>query len=133
MEKKLILKAKMSSENPNKIQCVNDCGKLEIGVGATFSDIVACSFNGSGEYDVFCNLVLDAMNRYDNIKELLKRGFTIRIDETETKYSLIVSKGKCSTSFSVEKKDGIVKLLMQAEDWAETMLEDLKTNTACGL
>ena len=72
MEKKLIVKVKLSSENPNRIQCLNNFNKWEIGVGASFSDVVACSFDHSGEYDVFYDLVLDPLNRYDNLKELLK-------------------------------------------------------------
>ena len=125
MEKKLIVKIKMPVENTNKIQCSNHFNKWEICGDASFSDIVACSFSRYGEYDVFYDLVQDVINRYDNVKELLKHGFTIRIDKTENEYGLIVSKGKCSTSFSVKKDKGIAKLLIQADDWAQTLLEDL--------
>ena len=126
MEKKLIVKAKVSTENKNKIQCANNYNRWEIGSTASFSDIVACAFSRLGEHDIFYDLVLDSGNKYNSIKELIKQGFTIRIDETEMGYGLIVLKGKCSISFSVSKECGIAKLLAEANDYAETMIEDLK-------
>ena len=71
--------------------------------------------------------------KLNNLHKLVNDKFSIRVDQTEEKYTLIISKDKCSTSFSGVKENGITKLLIKAEDWAKTLLEDLQVNTSCGL
>ena len=64
---------------------------------------------------------------------IIKKGFTIRIDEMEDHLRFIAYKGQASTSCGVSKEMGISSLLKNAEDFAEEFLEDLKTNTSCGI
>ena len=61
----------------------------------------------------------------NGLEELIQQDYTINIVETKDIYNLIVSKNKCSTSFSATKEQGIANVFEQAEDWAQTMLEEL--------
>ena len=69
----------------------------------------------------------------ENLHELVEKGFTIRVDEVEDHLRFLAYKGQASTSCGVSKEMGISRLLLNAEDFAETLLEDLKVNTACGI
>lgn len=68
-----------------------------------------------------------------NLSQIIEKNFKVNIHESEDEYILIVLKDKSSIRFAAKKEQGISNVLAQAEDWAETMLEDLKVNTACGL
>lgn len=68
-----------------------------------------------------------------NLTKLIYEGYALKIIESNKVYVLIVSKGKSSTSFSASKEYGISRVIIQAEDWAQTFVEDLKTNTSCGV
>ena len=68
-----------------------------------------------------------------NLFELIQKGFTIRVDEVEDHLRFFAYKGQASTSCGVSKEMGISRLLLNAEDFAEELLEDLKTNTSCGI
>jgi len=130
MEKKLILKLKskdkktsmiLKTENEETIVCYHGMRRILISI----LDLIEIDYQEVGklarETDLYSLLVL------------IQNGFTLRVDETEKGFSLIISKDTCSTSFSSSKEEGISKVLMQAEEWAETFVEDLKTNTSCGI
>jgi dihydropteroate synthase len=100
MLKRLLLKAKISTIKPDAILC-------DDGV------------------DMWESKLEDALREFTNLKEILKKGFKFRVDETREKYILIIHKNTCSITFTSTKAEGYENLFNQAEDWAETMLEEL--------
>lgn len=108
MIKRLLLKAKISSINPDAILC----------------------YDGVDFWEAKMD---DALQQFNNLKEILKRGFKFRVDETNEKYILIIHKNTCSITFTSTKAEGYENLFNQAEAWAETMLEELnRKNTISG-
>ena len=67
-------------------------------------------------------------NELQNLHQLLSQGFSFRLDEAVDSYTLIVSKGTSSISFNSLKEYGVTNLLLEAEDWAAEMLEELDKN-----
>jgi len=64
-----------------------------------------------------------------NLRELIAHDFIIKLDENDKEFGLTISKINCTTRFNVNKENGIASLLIQAEEWAQTMLEENeKTN-----
>ena len=64
----------------------------------------------------------------ENLTELIKEGFKVKVVEVKDSYVLVVAKDKCSINFTVRKTEGIAKLFENAEDWAATMLDELGNN-----
>ena len=58
----------------------------------------------------------------------MKKGFAIRFDEMEDFYSIIISKSVSSANFKTAKDKGVTQLLIEAENWATEMLEELECN-----
>lgn len=58
-----------------------------------------------------------------NLTELIAHGFTFRLGQNERAFNIIVAKDNSSTTFVGEKRNGIASILMQAEDWAEDLIE----------
>ncbi len=131
MEKKLILKLKLNKE---------DSSSMIMQVGEEKYNLVF--LKGSNVLLGVLDLIniddeeIDKISEIKDLKnlfELIQKGFTIRIDEMEDHLRFIAYKGNASTSCAVSKEMGISRLLLNAEDFAEEFLEDLKDNTACGL
>lgn len=101
MAKKLVLEVKISTENLNVIICDD----------------------GTAVWDAdYC----EAFPQFPSLKKMLLKGFTIRIDEIDSEYNLIIHKKMHSTSFNVPKEKGVINVLAQTEDWAQTFLEELE-------
>ena len=64
-----------------------------------------------------------------NLHLLIKEGFAIRVDELNDHIRFIASKDQASMSFGVSKEMGISRLLLDAEDFAEELLESLNPRT----
>lgn len=62
-----------------------------------------------------------------NLTELIAHGFTFRLGQNDRAFNIIVAKDNCSTTFVGEKRNGIASVLMQAEDWAEDLIEQTKS------
>lgn len=131
MEKKLILKLKLNKE---------DKSRMIMQVGEENYNLVF--LKGSNVLLGVLDLIdidaeeIDKISEISDLKnlfELIQKGFTIRIDENKDHLHFIAYKGQASTSFGVSKGMGIASLLKNAEDFAEELLEDLKTNTSCGI
>ena len=131
MEKKLILKLKLSKENKSS---------MIMQVGEEKYNLVF--FKGSNVLLGVLDLInidaeeidkISSISDLKNLFELIQKGFTIRIDEMEDHLRFIAYKGQASTSCGVSKEMGISSLLKNAEDFAEEFLEDLKINTSCGI
>ena len=130
MENKLILKMKFNKEN-RSLSMQTEGGKFDVKILSGVKDYIASVLE-------FTQIDYEEINKLEtislyNLQSLLEKGFTIRIDEVEEYLRFIAYKGQASTSCGVSKVMGISSLLKNAEDFAETLLEDLKTNTACGL
>lgn len=67
-----------------------------------------------------------APSNIDNLYELVLSGFKFSLYETENSYNLIVYKNKSSISFTSSKDRGTANVLIQAEEWAKTFLEENK-------
>ena len=130
MEKKLILKVKLNKEDQDWwIVEASDC-KCQV---CNTNDNVLVNLLYLMDVDEQEVEKLQKTTTLSNLFELIQKGFTIRIDETEDNLRFITYKGQASTSCGVSKEIGIAWLLKNAEDFAEEFLEDLKSNTACGI
>lgn len=127
MEKKLIVKIK--KEGKEKFLIRTESEQFKVQRDEKISNILT----------LICSLLnIQGVNNavpqnLENLHILVEKGFTIRIDEMEDHLRFIAYKGQASTSFGVSKEMGISGLLKNAEDFAEEFLEDLKTNTSCGI
>ena len=116
MEKKLIVKIKKDENERFLVQAET----FKVYSEETISNILT----------MICSLlniqgVNNAVPRnLENLHELVGKGFTIRIDELEDHLRFFAYKGQASTSCGVSKEIGISGLLLNAEDFAETLLED---------
>ena len=127
MVKKLIVKIK--KEGKEKFLIRTECEKFKVQRDEKISNILTliCSFlNIQGVNNA-------VPQNLENLHILVEKGFAIRIDEMEDHLRFIAYKGQASTSCGVSKEKGISSLLKNAEDFAEEFLEDLKTNTSCGV
>ena len=60
---------------------------------------------------------------------IVLHNFKLNLTELENAYRLVVYKNTSSTSFETSKENKIETLFLQAEEWAQVMLEDYsKTN-----
>ena len=123
MEKKLILKLKLNKEDKSRMimQVGEENYNLVFLKGSNVLLGVLDLINVDGEEIDKISEVTDLKNLF----ELIQKGFTIRIDEMGDELRFTSYIDKASTGFIVSKEQGISKLLLDAEDWAETMLEDL--------
>ena len=56
---------------------------------------------------------------------IVLHDFKLNLTELEKAYRLVVYKNTSSTSFETSKENKIETLFLQAEEWAQTMLEEL--------
>lgn len=132
MEKKLILKLKLNKEDKSRMimQVGEEKYNLVFLKGSNVLLGVLDLINVDGEEIDKISEITDLKNLF----ELIQKGFTIRIDEIgDDHLRFMAFKGNASTTLGVSKEMGISSLLKNAEDFAETLLEDLKANTACGI
>ena len=123
MEKKLILKLKLDKQ---------DGARMIMQVGEEKYNVTF--LKGSNVLLGILDLInidaeeIDKISENTDLKnlfELIQKGFTIRIDEIEDELRFTAYIKQASTGIIVSKNQGISALLKNAEDWAETMLEDL--------
>ena len=131
MEKKLILKLKLNKEDKSSIILQTELDKFQISDEGMKKFFISVLDLAGVDYKVVDKLA--ETEDLHNLHLLIKKGFTIRIDEIEDNLRFIAYKGQASTSCGVSKEMGISSLLKNAEDFAEEFLEDLKTNTSCGI
>lgn len=118
MEKKLILKLKLSNKDRMLIKTSDNT--YEVANSETLSNVIT----------MICSLlniqgVNNAVPRnLENLQELVKQGFTIRIDELDDHLRFMDFKDKASITFGVSKEMGISRLLHNAEDFAEEFLKE---------
>lgn len=129
MDNKLILKLKLYNEKSMILQTEEK--KLQISDEGMKKFLISVLDLAGIDYREVDNLA--ETTDLENLHQLIKQGFTIRIDEIEDDLRFIAYKGQASTSCGVSKEMGIARLLLNAEDFAEEFLEDLKSNTACGI
>ena len=131
MEKKLILKLKLNKEDKSSMILQTELDKFQISDEGMKKFFISVLDLAGVDYKVVDKLA--ETEDLHNLHLLIKKGFTIRIDEMEDHFRFIAHKGQASTSCGVSKEMGISSLLKDAEDFAEEFLEDLKTNTSCGV
>ena len=131
MEKKLILKLKLNKEDKSSMILQTELDKFQISDEGMKKFFISVLDLAGVDYKVVDKLA--ETEDLHNLHLLIKKGFTIRIDEMEDHLRFIAYKGQASTSCGVSKEKGISSLLKNAEDFAEEFLEDLKTNTSCGI
>ena len=129
MDNKLILKLKLYNEKNMILQ--TEQKKFQISDEGMKKFLISVLDLAGIDYREVDNLA--ETTDLENLHQLIKQGFTIRIDEMEDHLRFLAYKGQASTSCGVSKEMGISRLLLNAEDFAETFLEDLKVNTACGI
>lgn len=129
MEKKLILKLEPDNEKSMKLEteegkwvvCYEGARKVMLGI----LDLIGIDYQ---EIDK-----LAETTDLDNLHQLVKQGFTIRIDEIEDELHFIAFKDHASIAFGVSKEQGISSLLKNTEEWAEEFLkEENNTKTIHG-
>ena len=117
-EKKLIAKIKQHSKDKSFVKYTTENGDfVTFYHGAIHSVIVfEC-----GDVDESELLTIDL----SNLENLIKIGFTIRLGKVDETYTLIISKGNCSVTFTATK-DKLIKTLQEAEEWAEAFIDELQ-------
>ena len=121
MQKKLILKLKLYNEKNMILQ--TEQKKFQISDEGMKKFLISSLDLAGIDYREVDNL--GETTDLENLHQLIKQGFTIRIDEIGDELRFTAYIDKASTGFIVSKEQGISRLLLNAEDWAETMLEDL--------
>lgn len=125
MEKNLIVKATQNKQKENSLIMNTGEEKWELNYPQYFDDIMLSIF-GSMQIEQEELKKLQDNVSFNNLYALIKKGFSIRLDEIENGYQLIVRKGNSAISFTATKRQGVSKVLIEAEEWAETMLEELE-------
>lgn len=123
MDKKFILKIKQD-EKAKKMTVQTPEGKWKVFHSEYLSDVLSWTLVLL-DFDEVKNELLRHSATLDNLHRLIEKGFTLRIDEIDNKYSLIISKGNCSTNFTAKKEQGIAAVLIEAEEWAEVFINDI--------
>lgn len=131
MQKKLILKLKLDKQDGARI--IMQVGEEKYNVTFLKGSNVLLGILDLINIDAEEIDKISQISDLKNLFDLIQKGFTIRIDEVEDNLRFFAYKGQASTSCEVSKEIGISSLLKNAEDFAETLLQDLKVNTACGL
>lgn len=131
MDKKLILKLKLNKEDKSSMIMQTEQDKFQISDEGMKKFFISVLDLAGVDYKVVDKLAETEDLR--NLHLLIKKGFTIRIDEVEDHLRFMAFKGNASTSCGVSKSMGISSLLKNAEDFAEEFLKDLNTNTSCGI
>ncbi len=123
MDKKLILKLKLNKEDKSSMimQVGEEKYNLVFLKGSNVLLGVLDLINIEAEEIDKISQISDLKNLFD----LIQKGFTIRIDDIGAEYRFTSYIDKATTGFIVSKKQGLASLLKNAEDWAETMLEEL--------
>lgn len=135
MANRLIVKLKRCVDDERKLQFISSKSKGKIDFDEILSEIVAFGFMVIEDYDTYQRLMLGLggarriIGDCENLKELIKLGFVVRLDDAEDKYNLFVSKDSNSITFSSPKKLGscgaVCDVLCQAEEWAEELLDEI--------
>lgn len=125
MASKLIYRVEFDKQTKDAIKIKTEIDTWRVCFKEPFSEIMDWGTRMSC-YDIDSQKLVQGEDKLRNLKHLIiKHGFKLTLSETEKLYNLVVHKTKCSISFSAEKEDGIPTLLLQAEEWAEVMLEEL--------
>ena len=123
-DKQLVMKIKLDPKREGSIAVKTNLSSWSISYNETLHNIMSWSLSILLDTKELMKMVW-AQSTFSNLKELIKQGFVVRIDKNEKGYNLIVSKGKCSIAFNAPEEKGIVNVVLQAEDWAVEMLEQL--------
>lgn len=124
MEKKLVLKLKRDKEIKDLMVLQTQDEKYDI---AYFEEgyILLNIFELIGiDFDEIDKI--EATTSLNSLVKLISKGFSIRVDESEKGYNLIVSRDKCSMNFTATKEQGFAKVMIDAENWSETLLEEIQ-------
>ena len=125
MASKIVYKVEFDKETKNAIKIKTEIDTWRVGLKESFSEVMDWGTRMSC-YECDSKKLVQAEDKLKNLKTLIvDYGFKLTLSENEKEYTLVVHKPKCSISFSGKKEAGITGLLIQAEEWAEAMLEEL--------
>jgi len=129
MTDKLIVGVKKHINNEEKLQIEYNKGKCLMKFYEPLKEIVAIGFQTLEQYDIYTNLLLHYRVYDENIKELIRLGFKLRLTEIDNGYKLTISKDKDFSSFSEncagESCSSVSNLLNSAEKWADKVVKEL--------
>ena len=123
MEKKLILKLKLNKEDKDSLRLKTEDDECNV-LYTKGTDNALLRLLQLMDLDEQEIEKLEQITKLDNLLTLIKQGFTIRLDEVKDHIRFIAFKGNASITFGVSKEQGIAKVLMEAEDWAEEFLKE---------
>ena len=127
MENKLILKLKLNNEDKSSMILQTEQDKFQISDKGMKKFFISVLDLAGVDYKTVDKLA--ETEDLHNLHLLIKKGFTIRIDEIKDDHLRFMAfKGNASITFGVSKEQGISKVLLEAEDWATEMLEELSHN-----
>ena len=127
MSGELIVEIKRCVDNERKLHYRSSKGHCLMNFYEPVNEIIAFGFQCMEEYEIYSNLMLYGYVDDSYLKELIKRGFKLKLIKTEDRCNLIISKYKCPTRFSekfVISSKLISNNLKLAEKWAATILKE---------
>ena len=125
MAKRLLAKLELTDENTLKLKIEERSWKFPL--NEYMDNLIYWTTDMLGFYYVKKELAQEN-NSLESLHKLMKKGFAIRFDEMEDFYSIIISKSVSSANFKTAKDKGVTQLLIEAENWATEMLEELEHN-----
>jgi len=129
MANKLIFKVEFNKQAKDIIKIDTDIDDWKIYFKEPLGEAIDWAIRISG-YDKESKELIGGYDKLGFLKHLIvEHGFKLTLKEEEKAYRLIVYKNTSSTSFETNKENKIETLFLQAEEWAQTMLEENeKTN-----
>lgn len=124
MEKKLVLKLKRDKEIKDLMVLQTEDKKYDVAyfeegyILLNIFELIGIDFNEIDKIETTTSL--------NCLVKLISKGFSIRVDESEKGYNLIVSRDKCSMNFTATKEQGFAKVMIDAENWSQTLLEEIQ-------
>ena len=133
MLNKLIFKAAFDKENKDSFKIDTEIDNWKIELKEPLGETIEWAIRMSC-YDYDSETLVGEYDKLKYLKTLIvKYGFKLTLREAKDTYRLFIHKPSYEITFETTKDNKIETLFVQAEEWAETLLEDLKINTACGL
>ena len=126
MASKLIFKVEYDKQTKKAIKIDTDVDNWQVYFKEPFGEIVDWAIRISC-YDRESKELLGEDKLWFLKTLIVLHNFKLNLTELENAYRLVVYKNTSSTSFETSKENKIETLFLQAEEWAQVMLEDYST------
>ena len=124
MANKLIFKVKFDKETKKRIKIDTDVDNFSMYFKEPLGELMDWAIRMAC-YDRESKKLLGEDKLWFLKTLIVLHDFKLNLTELEKAYRLVVYKNTSSTSFETSKENKIETLFLQAEEWAQTMLEEL--------